>query len=387
MLDLHRLPVVDSHCHAFLPEKETKSFEEYLTLSDLTIPREHLTSTLLYRQVMNELSRLLGVKGKDAKVIEERQRLYRRDPADYIGLLFEDAHIETLLVDTGFPTILFNGYAIGRDEFSKLTGSDVREIFRIENVVYSLVADGLPYGEAVERFRGEIDAAVGRGAVALKSIIAYRTGLEVRRWDEEQVKRAYAVLVEEMRSGKPAGDVMRARNQETKAVYDSFILIGVEESIRYHVPFQIHAGFGDAPSIDLRLARPILLHGLLNDPVAKEARIVIVHGGYPWVEEAGFMVNSYPNLYIDLSEAIPHATVGVKAKLLALLEMAPTSKIMYGSDGFNIPELFWIAALAAKRGLRDALGELVASGTLDEEQALDVAERFLSGNARKLYGV
>lgn len=99
------------------------------------------------------------------------------------------------------------------------------------------------------------------------------------------------------------------------------------------------------------------------------------------------MVNSYPNLYIDLSEAIPHATVGVKAKLLALLEMAPTSKIMYGSDGFNIPELFWIAALAAKRGLRDALGEIVASGTLDEEQALDVADRFLSGNAKKLYGV
>jgi hypothetical protein len=61
--------------------------------------------------------------------------------------------------------------------------------------------------------------------------------------------------------------------------------------------------------------------------------------------------------------------------------------MMYGSDGFNIPELFWMAALAAKRGLRDALGELVSSGTLDEEQALDIAERFLSGNAKKLYGV
>jgi predicted TIM-barrel fold metal-dependent hydrolase len=387
MLDLHRLPVVDSHCHAFLPEKETKSFEEYLTLSDLAIPSEHLTSTLLYRQVLKELSRLLGVRGKDSKVIEERQKLYRRDPADYIGLLFDDAHIETLLVDTGFPTMVSDGYVIGREEFSRLTGAEVREIFRIENVVHNLVADGLPYGEAVERFRGEIDAAVGRGAVALKSIIAYRTGLEVHRWDEEKVKRAYSALLKEVKDGRPAMEVMRARNPETKAVYDSFILTGVEESVRHHVPFQIHAGFGDAPSIDLRLARPILLHDLLNDPAVKDARIVIVHGGYPWVEEAGFMVNSYPNLYIDLSEAIPHSTVGVKAKLLALLEMAPTSKIMYGSDGFNVPELHWIAAIAAKRGLSEALGEIVSSGTLDEEQALATAKRFLSENARRLYDV
>jgi len=67
--------------------------------------------------------------------------------------------------------------------------------------------------------------------------------------------------------------------------------------------------------------------------------------------------------------------------------MAPTTKLMYGSDGFNVPELHWFSAIHAKRSLSAALGELLRSGDADEGWAHEAAERFLSGNAKRIYGL
>ena len=103
------------------------------------------------------------------------------------------------------------------------------------------------------------------------------------------------------------------------------------------------------------------------------------------MEEAAFLANAYPNVYIDLSETIPFVSVGLKGRLLSLLEMAPTTKIMYGSDGFNIPELYWFSAVQTKRALTSTLGDLVRHEGLGEEDAVCIGESFLAENARRLY--
>ena len=128
MLDLSKKPVVDSHCHAFLPEKETKPFEQYLTLSEDPIPKIDMVSTLLYRHVVCELSRVLEIDGRPEEILEERHKRYKRDPVGYIRLLFEDANIETLLVDTGYPEKLFSGYSIDLKDFSEIAVQGQRDL-------------------------------------------------------------------------------------------------------------------------------------------------------------------------------------------------------------------------------------------------------------------
>ena len=76
MLDLSDYPVIDSHCHPFLPEKETESFEQYLTLSSFFIPERDISNTFLFRQVIRELSRVLNVTGSYKDIIKERQKQY-----------------------------------------------------------------------------------------------------------------------------------------------------------------------------------------------------------------------------------------------------------------------------------------------------------------------
>jgi uncharacterized protein len=377
-------PVVDAHCHPFLPDKETRPFEAYLTLSDIPQRMEDLKSTMLYRLVMRELGQVMRLRG-DEKIIAERQRRIKGDPSGYIQMLFDEAGLETLLVDSGYPFKEFVGYEIYLEDFSKMIGREVREIFRLEVAVHGLLKGLVPYDQAVEDFRSQIGKAISGGCIALKSVIAYRTGLAVRSWEEGIVKRSWGEMVSLVRDSKKPSAVLSERNERNKSVYDSFLMIGVEEARRLAVPLQIHTGMGDSPSMDLRIADPSLLYDLLQNSVAREASIVLTHGGYPYMEEAAFLANAYPNVYIDLSETIPIVSVGLRSRLLSLFEMAPITKIMYGSDGFNIPELYWFSAVYTKRALASVLGELVRHDGLGETDAVDIGKSFLAGNARRLY--
>ncbi len=381
MLDLTGYKVVDSHCHAFLPERETSPFERCLTLSEHPIPKRDVASTFLYRRVIRELSRVLGVKGSGDEVVEERNSRYRADPEGYIRMLYDDAGIDALLVDSGYPSDL------DLEDFERIVPAKIREIYRIETLSLGLLRRDLPLEALIDEFVGRMEDAVGRGAVALKTVIAYRTGLEVKRRTDEDVRRAYESFTAKTKAGVDAREIIGLKTDYVKTLLDNFVFLAAESGARLGVPFQIHVGMGGVPGLDLRLSRPSLLHDLVNDDAAGEARIVLTHGGYPHIEDAGFMVNTYPNVYLDMSQTNPFISIGVEEKLRNLLEMAPTTKIMHGSDGYNVPELSWIAALQAKRALEGILDDLIDRKEIDGEEAEEIAAQFLSENAMRLYGL
>lgn len=385
MIDLSECPVVDSHCHPFLPEKEEGPFERHLSLSALAIPREDLVNSFLYRQVVRELSRFLSCSGTHNEVVEARHMRYRRDPDEYIRALFEDAGIDTLIVDTGYPTREFAGYSITSKEFSEVVSCRVREIYRVDNLIQGLVRELLPFDEAVNQFHDRVGKAVNEGVVSLKSVIAYSTGLEIRRHSEDDVREAYGKILSEVKSGRSMREIFYGESAHAKAIMDYFVFLGVEDSAKLGVPFQLHTGIGNPMTLNLMKTNPILLRHLINDESTQGARLIITHGGYPHMEASGFLVNSYPNVFIDFSLVNPFISVGVREKLLNLFEMAPTTKIMYGSDGHKIPELYWFSAIKAKRALSAALNELLVSEEIDEEWAREIAEQVLHENAERVY--
>ena len=388
MINLSRQKVIDSHCHAFLPMKESSirsSFEQFLTLAIHPIPKEDMFNTFLYRQVIRELSRVLECKGSHKEIVEVRQKRYRKDPEGYIKMLFDDARIEMILLDTGYPSEVFTGYSVEPEVFAKFVPSDIKTIFRIDNIVVSLVQNYSSFNDAVEKFQQIVDKAVKNdGAVGLKTVVAYITGLEVQRHPYEEASNSYECMAEKAKSAESWQSILTP-SKEVKTVMDHFVFLTAEKSVELDVPLQIHTGMGDAPIIDLRKANPVLLHDFITDESLKKAKLVLTHGGYPWIEESGFLVNSYPNLFLDFSETIPFISIGIADKLMKLFEMAPTNKIMYGSDGYNIPELFWISALETKSALSRVLNDLVESDTIDVDWALEIGEQILSKNTERLY--
>jgi hypothetical protein len=85
------------------------------------------------------------------------------------------------------------------------------------------------------------------------------------------------------------------------------------------------------------------------------------------------------------SLALPFLGAGAVGPLVEVLALAPSSKLMYGSDVRGVPELF---ALSARWG-RDALGEaldwLGRREGLDADVTRAIARQVLSGNADALY--
>lgn len=71
--------------------------------------------------------------------------------------------------------------------------------------------------------------------------------------------------------------------------------------------------------------------------------------------------------------------------ILAMLEAAPTNKIMYASDAGGEPESLWHAALHFKDQLAKALEYYIAEDVIGYERAMQIAKNICRDNALRVY--
>jgi predicted TIM-barrel fold metal-dependent hydrolase len=90
-------------------------------------------------------------------------------------------------------------------------------------------------------------------------------------------------------------------------------------------------------------------------------------------------------VHCDVSEGIPFSGNAARRIIAEVLEMAPLSKVVYGSDGFGAPEVNYVGARLGKRAVAQALQDLVDEGMLTPDEAQEAAGLILSENARRLY--
>lgn len=83
----------------------------------------------------------------------------------------------------------------------------------------------------------------------------------------------------------------------------------------------------------------------------------------------GWLASVYSNVHADFGLALPFATSGGHNILRELLELAPVSRILYGSDAFHIPKSNYPGAVLGRRALGLVLEELVREGLIDARGA------------------
>ena len=193
--------------------------------------------------------------------------------------------------------------------------------------------------EGAEAVPEVVAAARENGYVGLKTISAYRTGLEQ--------ERIHGFVIAALEANEETGQPL---------------------------PVQVHCGFGDW---DLYLPRadPGHLKPLLER--FRDTRWVLLHC-YPFVREAGWLAHVYGNVWFDLSLTIPHVARPAEAVREAL-ELAPVSKLLYASDAARTPELYYLAAKWWREALAEVLPELLG------EDAEWAARRILRENALEVY--
>ena len=126
---------------------------------------------------------------------------------------------------------------------------------------------------------------------------------------------------------------------------------------------------------------------VFRDEKLRHARIILLHGAYPFYEEGAYLANVFPNVYLDLSEFNPLVVRSVRRVYATILEMAPFTKVAYSSDAFGSPELQWVAGRKGREALSSVLTEAVDADKLSREAARTAARLIFADNARAIYGL
>jgi hypothetical protein len=288
-------------------------------------------------------------------------------------LLIRDANIGTMLIDYGFR----GAENYGPEEMHRLLPCRLEPILRLETLAQELILRYDTLAQVLDAYLAEVEGARAAGYVALKSIIAYRTGLAVSEWTRADAEEAFKPLKERARRD---GTIRLA----SQPINDTLLLAALAVAQRQEMPVQFHTGYGDA-DVDLLRANPLHFRSLLQSDRYTRVPWVILHMGYPYVRESGYLASIYGNVYVDLSLAIPFAPSEASMLLTQLFGLAPMSKLMYASDGFSVPELFWLGAKIGRAALARVLEDQVSIGTLSAGEADEVAGQVLSGNAQRVY--
>lgn len=364
------IELIDHHCHGVVHETPPRAvFEDLMTESPWPAPP--------------------GTSGWDSQVgMAIRRRCAPvldlspdRSPEDYLARraelgaaevnrrLLGVARLHTLLLDTGYR----GDDILDVPGMAAVSGAATHEIVRLEAVAEQ-VAAGLSSGtDFPDAYRAALARAT-RDAVGLKSIVAYRDGLDfdpARPSDRQVARRAAAWLEEIGRTG-----VVR--------LTDPVLLrFGIWCGVDLALPLQFHVGYGDA-DVDLARCNPLLMTAWLKATRETGTAVMLLHC-YPYHREAGYLAQVYPHVYCDVGLAINYTGARSAAIIAESLELTPFHKALFSTDTFGLPELYYVGATLFRQGLAETLSAWVDGGHASATDAVRIAELIGNGNARRVY--
>ena len=153
--------------------------------------------------------------------------------------------------------------------------------------------------------------------------------------------------------------------RQGKVFLEYLLTLALEEYLERDMPMQFHAGDGEAPSVILRNQQPYYLEEFVRfdrDGLIRMPKIIPIHAGYPLVGETAWLSHLCANCYFELSLMTPFIHQALTRRCLEIMEAVPLSKILFGSDAYDLPELYWLAARWGKRFL--TFGVLLGRGRL-----------------------
>ncbi|KAG2537741.1 protein fluG-like [Panicum virgatum] len=289
---------------------------------------------------------------------------------------FQAANISAVLIDDGitFDKMLDLD---SHKAFSPVIG----RVLRIERLAETIINEESFSGSSwtldsfTESYLAKLKS-VSTQIVALKSIAAYRSGLEINpnvsKTDAEDGLR------KELTGPRP----FRITN---KNLIDYLFTCSLEIAVSVNLPVQIHTGFGDK-DLDLRKCNPLHLRAVLEDKRFSKCQIVLLHASYPFSKEASYLASVYSQVYLDFGLAIPKLSVhGMTSSLKELLELAPIKKVMFSTDGYAFPETYYLGAKRARDVVYHVLAAACEDGDLSIQEAIEAVEDIFRRNALHLY--
>lgn len=362
------LPLIDHHCHGIIRDDLTRpEFEILATEADWPEPPGMtIFDSPFGVTVRAECAPLLGLPRHCSATDywEARAALGQKEVA---ARLMPKTGISTLVIDTGFrgTTIL------GLSEMSEVTGARVAEIVRLESVAESLVGRATAASFADDFARELADRAAS--AVGFKSIIAYRYGLDFdpKPPTPDEVRQAASEWLSGVDTRQP------------RMNHPVLLRHLLWAAVPHRMPIQFHIGYGDS-DIVLHRCDPTQMTGFIKATVDSGIQIMLLHC-YPFIREAGFLAQVFPHVWLDTGSAVNYTGPSSPTLIREAMELAPFAKVLFSSDAFGLPELYYCGTLLWRRGTAAILSEWVDADKMGIEDAQRYFQWMGRDNALRAY--
>jgi hypothetical protein len=360
-------PIIDNHAHPLLkPEMLSK----YPLMSIATEAHgdaiDDTPKSLAHHRAVKQLAKVLDCGPTWEAVVAAIELKRIEAPEDWISECFYG--IETILIDDGLDTEEDVYDYSWHDGF---TASSCKRIVRIESVAASIIdshaqqyvrepADsettlGHLFDKVLDAFDTQIrEAVLDPEVVGFKSVICYRTGLDIPKVVE--LDKARDSLVSIMTNYGQNGKFKRLQHEGLNDLFVHRTAVHIHESqSRQKKPIQFHTGLGDN-DITLIKASPSHLQEFIREYTT--VPIVLLHASYPFTREAGYLASVYANVYADIGEVFPFVSRdGQESVIRQILELCPWSKILWSTDGHWFSETYLLAVLQIREVLESVSDE------------------------------
>ncbi|HYU74231.1 MAG TPA: amidohydrolase family protein [Ktedonobacteraceae bacterium] len=375
MLDITSIPVVDNHCHPVLLNQHMDAlrFRSYCTeATDPSFAEKHVPNTVYYLWLLRQMATFYGCERNEDDILAARSRLGADTLLEH---LLRAANIDTLVLDPAYP---LSSACYTPERMGQLGHCRAVKMLRLETLMQELILDYSDFDEVIERFADRVRHVHEHGYCALKSIVAYRTGLNIAEWSKDE---AAASFLEARTQASEQGQLRIAH----KPLIDYLLHIAFQQAAEQQLPIQFHTGYGDSDT-DMRLGNPLQLREVLERKDYHSMAVVLLHESYPYCQLGAYLAAIYPHVYFDLSYTIPFLD---KLEMLAFtrqaLSVAPASKLMFSTDGIHLPEMHWAGALRGRSIIGQVLDEMIDADEIDEDQGYDIAQQILHDTAYAVY--
>ncbi|KAK0739943.1 hypothetical protein B0T21DRAFT_150976 [Apiosordaria backusii] len=413
-------PIIDHHAHPLLNWANQGKYPLLHITSEASGDAiENATTTLPHLRAVRQLSKELKCPATWESIVAKLEAI-RLDPdepdiwSEWISRCLEGVH--TILLDDR----LDDKDAVEDFEWhSSYLQSPCKRIVRIESVAADLVKhlsagelhkaalhkavrpeailnDPVELKDFWEDWAASFDNAIKSAiddplVVAFKSVVAYRTGLDVagKEPTKDVVQPALKEVVKKFLKGGTARLEHSSLNgyiiHRTATLIRHHKVKGQEEKIprKLKKPIQFHTGLGDS---DLTLAKASPGHLQEFVRAYPDVPMVLLHAGYPFTKEIAYMATVYKNVYADIGEVFPCISKdGQERLLMEILELCPWSKILWSTDGHWFPETYLLAILQIREAFETVLCSYVLKGQLGWKAAIELVKDLLFRNANKLY--
>jgi uncharacterized protein len=283
------------------------------------------------------------------------------------------AGLAALCVDTGFTPEPVTSPA----ELGGLAGATAYEIVRLERVAEEVVAAGTGADGFADAVRSAL-ASRTSSAVGVKSIAAYRTGLDLNpeRPSDAEVTAA---------TGRWLAGYTPGRTGPPRIADETLQRFLIWCGVDLGLPVQFHVGYGDS-DVDLHRCNPLLLTPLLRAIQPTGVPVMLLHN-YPYHREAGYLAQVFPQVYVDAGLATHNLGRRAPALLAEALELTPFGKFLYSSDAFGLPELYYLGAVLFRRALSDFLAAGLEEDLYSERTVVRLTRMLCADNAKRAYGL